>query len=1088
MTKGARVGSVATRAVRLVRALVFVSWGLAMLGASPVVASPPGASPLVVDDFDDPSLWSAHPADGVWLRLGAGEGLEGRALRLDFDFLRGGGYAVARRPLDLTLPENYRFRLVLRGASAAQNLEFKLIDSTGANVWWCNQRDFRFPSRWDSTTIRRRQIEFAWGPAGGGELRRVAALEIAITAGSGGSGTVWLDRLTLEALPLPRNPPLSPVASASSTIARERARFERSRDGEFAWWAGGASLAVDGDSSTAWESRSSEEFPTLTLDLGEEREFGGLVLDWASPARKPRRCTIEVSGDRSTWRRVWEIWGWRARDFVYLPETEARFVRLRGEFGRRELRRSVALREVTVQPLAWSASRQGFFREVARAAPRGSYPRGMTGEMVYWTVVGLDGGPQGLLSEDGQLETARGSFSFEPFLGLGDTLVTWADVEAEVWLEEGTLPIPSVRWRWPGLELVVQAVAEGGGGAGRLLAHYRLRNIGPGPRSGRLHLTLRPFQVNPPTQFLNQPGGTAPIRSVIRRGAVVIVNDTTRIACVPEPSRFTAAAFAEADLAESLRRGRPATAARVEDPFAQAWAALTYDFELAPGGEQVVTLALPLGGATWEREGALGFEEALGETRAAWRDRVGRATIEGPPVAREALETLVAQIGYVLVDRKGAALQPGPRSYARTWIRDGSLTSAALLRLGHADVVRDFIDWFAPYQYENGKIPCCVDARGPDPVPEHDSSGEFIYLVAEYFRYTRDRDLVERRWEAVEAAAAYLDSLRQTRRTAEWREPENAVYFGLLPPSISHEGYSAKPMHSYWDDFFALRGFRDAAFLARVSGREEMATRWGRIADEFARELGESIQAAMRRHAIDFVPGAADLGDFDATSTTIALSPAAAEAVLPPGAVRRTFEKYYAFFRARRDGAEPWEAFTPYEWRNMGAFVRLGWRERAAELLELFLRYRRPVGWRHWAEVVWRDERAARFIGDMPHTWVGSDYARSLLDCFAYEREDDDTLVLGAGVPLAWVEGPDGVRVRDLRTWHGPLSFIMRGTRARTEVRIEAGLELPPGGLIVRPPLSTPARRVTVNGVATPLAADGGVLVRELPAVVVLEP
>ena len=43
----------------------------------------------------------------------------------------------------------------------------------------------------------------------------------------------------------------------------------------------------------------------------------------------------------------------------------------------------------------------------------------------------------------------------------------------------------------------------------------------------------------------------------------------------------------------------------------------------------------------------------------------------------------------------------------------------------------------------------------------------------------------------------------------------NKPFYGLLPQSISHEGYSAKPMHSYWDDFFALRGFKDAAFIAK---------------------------------------------------------------------------------------------------------------------------------------------------------------------------------------------------------------------------------------------------------------------------------
>ena len=42
-------------------------------------------------------------------------------------------------------------------------------------------------------------------------------------------------------------------------------------------------------------------------------------------------------------------------------------------------------------------------------------------------------------------------------------------------------------------------------------------------------------------------------------------------------------------------------------------------------------------------------------------------------------------------------------------------------------------------------------------------------------------------------------------------------------------------------------------------------------------------------------------------------------------------------FAARRDGTREWDAYTPYELRNVGAFVRLGWRERAHELLDCFL-------------------------------------------------------------------------------------------------------------------------------------------------------
>src|SRR5207342_397510 len=190
------------------------------------------------------------------------------------------------------------------------------------------------------------------------------------------------------------------------------------------------------------------------------------------------------------------------------------------------------------------------------------------------------------------------------------------------------------------------------------------------------------------------------------------------------------------------------------------------------------------------------------------------------------------------------------RSYERSWIRDGALTSTALLRLGQADVVREFIEWFAPYQYGDGKVPCCVDWRGSDPVPEHDSHGEFIYLVAEYLRITGDRALAERMWPHVKAAAGYLDLLRAQRRTAEWRTPENAPYFGLLPPSISHEGYSAKPMHSYWDDLFALRGSKDAVSLARPLGHAADARHFATSRDTSAHDLNASIIAAQRVHHI----------------------------------------------------------------------------------------------------------------------------------------------------------------------------------------------------------------------------------------------
>ncbi len=116
--------------------------------------------------------------------------------------------------------------------------------------------------------------------------------------------------------------------------------------------------------------------------------------------------------------------------------------------------------------------------------------------------------------------------------------------------------------------------------------------------------------------------------------------------------------------------------------------------------------------------------------------------------------------------RDGPVLRPGTRSYGRSWIRDGAMIAEALVRLGHANIAADYLRWFAPHQFENGKVPCCVDSRGADPVPENDSNGELIFLAAEVFRYTGDRALLESVWPHVKAAVRYMDAAEGVRAHA----------------------------------------------------------------------------------------------------------------------------------------------------------------------------------------------------------------------------------------------------------------------------------------------------------------------------------
>jgi hypothetical protein len=170
----------------------------------------------------------------------------------------------------------------------------------------------------------------------------------------------------------------------------------------------------------------------------------------------------------------------------------------------------------------------------------------------------------------------------------------------------------------------------------------------------------------------------------------------------------------------------------------------------------------------------------------------------------------------------------------------------------------------------------------------------------------------------------------------------------------------------------------------------------------------------------------------------------------------------------------------------VGTFVRLGWRDRAHELLDFFLDSRRPAGWNQWAEVVGREPRRPRFIGDMPHTWVASDFIRSFLDLFAYERESDRSLLLAAGIPESWISAPGGVGVRGLHTPYGLLDYSLAKSGDEVRMDVAGNLKVPAGGLVISLPAGTAAgRRITVNGRVASVVS-GELVIREVPARVVV--
>lgn len=1066
-----------------------------------------GAAPtIVLDAFDSVSQWRAIPAEGVEISLHSdSNGVHGKSMRIDFDFHGHGGYGVVHRDLGMIVPANYEFSFSIRGDAPTNTLEFKLLgDSTGENVWWSNTPNFVFPKDWQTITRKKRQISFAWGPTTDQTLHRFAAIEIAIAAGSGGKGSVWIDDLAITPLDADTRYNLTPRVTASS----QQLGYEASR-------------LLDSTSSTVWRSAAVARGPsgaapppaTVDIDFLKRRELGALVVEWDAEHRA-RNYDVMGSMDGQTWRTLYRVNRLStppmardrlvvgARDYIYLPETDVRYLRL--ALSNPEDRSGYAIRRVVVKPLEWAPTENDFFLAIAADAPRGNYPRPFTKEQSYWTVVGQDRDTEeGLINEEGMIEVGRGQFSIEPFLYVDGKLVTWNDAKTSVTADPEALPLPQVSWTAGDLTLAIRTFAAGSPDSSVLYTRYVLTNNSKKFKKPILYVAIRPLQVNPPWQFLNLPGGVARIDSISLKGSSAVINGTKYVRSLASPSGFGAVTFDEGNIVDWLRAGQLPTRNFVVDPAGHSSAAFAYQLELAPRStSSPIDIAVPLHGGdltvsqlTAARpSGApkpLSIMPGMGETnisylyddvRSQWRSKLARTSITLPASASRYTETMRANLAYILINRDGPAIQPGSRSYSRSWIRDGALTSTALLRLGHAQEVKDFIDWYAPYIYDNGKVPCCVDDHGATPVPENDSNGEFIYLVAEYYRHTGDKAELEKMWPYVAKATAYMDSLRHERMTEQYTIGANKAFYGLLPQSISHEGYSAKPMHSYWDDFFALRGFKDATFIATELGKAE-APKFAAMRNGFRSNLFESIRQVVIARHIDFIPGSVELADFDATSTTIAGEPGGEAGRLPGPLLLRTFDKYFQDARLRASGVKNWDGYTPYELRTVGTHIQLGQRQRAHELLDFFFQGQRPVAWHQWAEVVYRDPKKPAFIGDMPHTWVGSDYIRSFLDMFAFERESDSSLVITAGTKDEWLQQDPGVRVTNLSTSYGPLNYDARAIGRVVTINIKALTKTPKGGVVVYSPLEQPILSASINGV--PAAVKGSeIRVDKLPATV----
>ncbi|HSA04202.1 MAG TPA: discoidin domain-containing protein [Tenuifilaceae bacterium] len=1027
----------------------------------------------LIDNFESNANWNFIKSDGVNVNLTVDKGINGKSLRFDYDFTKGTGYGGIQKFISIDLPENYEFSFYIKGLSPSNNFEIKFIDSTGNNVWWQNNQNFSFPTNWKKIRIKQRHISFAWGPTSNHKLQRISRIEFTIASFVGGKGTIWLDSLEFRPLPAETYAYPTPGATASSFTKKNT-----------------PNLTLDNSSETYWLSKGGKN-EEITIDFKKLREFGGLEITWLKEFT-PTSFNILLSENGKDWEKPYSVKNNKSnKSFIRLPEAECQFVKI-------QLVGKVGISDIKFLDINSSNTKNNFISYISEKSAKGDYPRYFSKEASYWTITGLNNDTkEALINEDGMVEVEKAAFSIEPMVKLNDKLFNWSNVNTSQTLEgidnlNQASVIPNVSWQFSNVEFKTAITAIGEANKNSvLLVRYSFKNQSAKPKNIELYLLIRPYQVNPYYQFLNTIGGVGKINEIKEIDTKTISVDNKIIFSPQNHTSFTASTFDEGNIVDFIRNNSLTNNKQAFDPAGLTNGAIRYSLHLNPNGETQILLAIPFHNhtSTFSDNEIKEMETGFNASANFWKNEINHVKFNLPESANRIVKTYRANLAYILINRDKTGIQPGSRSYDRSWIRDGALTSSALLKSGIVKEVKEFIDWYSLYLFEDGKVPCVVDFRGPDPVPENDSHGEYIYLIKEYFNFTKDTAFLREKNKEILKVVNYIESLIAQRSTDYYKNGNDSIQslYGLVPESISHEGYSAKPMHSYWDNFFTIKGLKDAAEIQRILGENKEFERINNLRKTFSQNLYNSIRLAMKNHSISYIPGCAELGDFDATSTTISLTPCNEFANLPKPEIYNTFDKYYEFFKNRRVGKLEWENYTPYENRIIGSFIMLNEPEKAHELIDYFLNNQRPQGWYHWAEVVWNNYRTPKFIGDMPHTWVGSDFINAMRTMFVYEDEEDKSLALAAALYPDWINSENGMSVENLPTYYGEVSYSIQRNNNSYTISIHGNLQLPKNGIKIKNfnGKKLPSK-VTINGVNSNIFTNKEITVKSVPAKVVI--
>lgn len=645
--------------------------------------------------------------------------------------------------------------------------------------------------------------------------------------------------------------------------------------------------------------------------------------------------------------------------------------------------------------------------------PRGHLPFLTNVTLRNWTAVGnLDSPWEAIVDPRGLVTPWFDGWSLDWWIGAEDR---WHIPAREAGVRQRLVdaaPVVETAMRIPGGDAIqrsyaIRRSAEDGGGE---MLMVELENRSKVPVA--LALAVRPYN----------PEGLSVIERVELHEDVTVTVDGRVAMLLPRPpSRSAASTFHDGDSAAIVMNGdaRAHWPGPVRCVAGLAQAAFLYP--LAHGA--ILRVALPLvserrsrrrGVARRRVARAPAFPTAVpaaGNVAHGWVGQSGRGMRLELPDAR-LTEAVEANRRFLLLLHDGTEITPGPATYHRFWFRDAAYLLAALDFYGFHDEATQVLASYPDRQRTDGFF---FSQR-----QEWDANGTALWALAQHWRLTRDRQLVDAMVAPIARGARWIERKRHARRRS-MRSRDDRLR-GLLPAGVSAEHLGPFD-YFYWDDFWGVAGLKAGAELLRAADEPRAAE----DADRFARAMWADIERSLAINAKRLGTSAIPAGPWRRIDPGVI---GALVACWPLGLLEHDDHRIAATvetIRQRFTLADGRAFFQGISHTGLGTYLTLQLAQvellagdpRCLERLSWMLDVASPT-WT-WPEAI-HPRLEGGCMGDGHHGWAAAEllsFVRQLL-----VRETTDGLALASLVPEGWLG--QGWEVHDAPTAFGRISYAVR--------------------------------------------------------------